>query len=78
MSTTPQYILEHTAFQEFLDQMKDDVLMNSVKKNSLSSLKICRAGEIAYKMKNTASVNTDKLKQSLLSWLCAEESNKDA
>ena len=58
--------------------MKDDVLMNSVKKNSLSSLKICRAGEIAYKMKNTASVNTDKLKQSLLSWLCAEESNKDA
>ena len=78
MSTAPQYILEHTAFQEFLDQMKDDVLMNSVKKNSLSSLNICRAGEIAYKMKNTSSVNTDKLKQSLLSWLCAEESNKDA
>ena len=75
MAFIEQYLREQAAFQEFLKDMNDDVLLS---KGTLTSVKICRAGEIAYKLKSSSYPNTDEIKSALINWLITDDSDKAA
>jgi hypothetical protein len=75
MSHIEQYIREQAAFQEYLKDLKDETLLS---KAAFTSVKICRAGEIAYKLKTNSYPNAEAIKSALLNWLITSESDKPA